>query len=70
MGTLASNRKGYITGASSSSYEDALSASSGTASDSANSNVNTAIQYFKSTGRGGGTHRFVRTFLHFDTSGI
>jgi len=69
MGTLASNRKGFITGASSSTYSAALNASTGTASDSATGSQN-AIQYFKSTGRGGGTFRFVRTFIHFDTSGI
>ena len=71
MGTLASNRKGYIQGPSAGSYSDALQASgSGTAYDSQSSNVNNAIQYFKSTGRGGGTYRFTRAFIHFDTSGI
>ena len=69
MGTLASNRKGFIVAASSSSYSDALNATTGTAYDSATTNQ-TAIQYFKSTGRGGGTYRFMRTFIHFDTSGI
>tara|TARA_R110002012_G_scaffold223750_1_gene395714 strand:+ start:42 stop:725 length:684 start_codon:yes stop_codon:yes gene_type:complete len=70
MGTLAANRKGYITGASSSTYEEALGATTGIASDSQTGNVNTAIQYFFSTGRGGGVHRFIRTFIHFNTSGI
>jgi len=69
MGTLASNRKGFITGASSSSYSDALVGTTGIASDSHTSSV-TSLQYFKSTGRGGGTYRFIRTFIHFDTSGI
>ena len=69
MGTLASNRKGFITGASSGSYSAALNATTGTASDSATSST-TAIQYFKNTGRGGGTFRFIRTFIHFNTSGI
>ena len=69
MGTLASNRKGFITGASSSSYADAINATTGTASDS-HSATATGIQYFQSSGRGGGTFRFIRTFLHFDTSGI
>ncbi len=70
MGTLASNRKGYITGAQASGYQDAHGATTGVASDSQTGDVNTAIQYFFSTGRGGGVHRFTRTFLHFDTSGI
>ena len=69
MGTLASNRKGFITGASSSNYADSLNATTGTASDSQTTTQN-AIQYFQSSGRGGGTFRFIRTFIHFDTSGI
>ena len=70
MGTLASNRKGYIQGASQTSYGDALSATTGTAFDAQNSNQSNSIQYFQSSGRGGGTFRFVRTFIHFNTSGI
>ena len=69
MGTLASNRKGFIVGANSGSYSAALNGTTGTAYDSHTSST-TAIQYFKSTGRGGGTYRFMRTFIHFDTSGI
>ena len=69
MGTLASNRKGFITGASASNYSAALNQTTGTASDSQTNSQN-AIQYFKSTGRGGGTYRFIRTFIHFDTSSI
>ena len=69
MGTLASNRKGFIVGASSGSYSAALNGTTGTANDSA-TGTQSAIQYFKSTGRGGGTFRFIRTFIHFDTSGI
>ena len=69
MGTLASNRKGRITGASQSSYLDALDSTTGTASDSETSST-TAMQYFQSSGRGGGTFRFIRTFLHFNTTGI
>jgi|TARA_R100000081_G_scaffold66593_1_gene34386 hypothetical protein len=69
MGTLASNRKGFITGATQTNYGDALAATTGTVSDSQTVTTN-AIQYFQSSGRGGGTFRFIRTFLHFDTSGI
>lgn len=69
MGTLASNRKGFIVGANSGSYSAALNGTTGTAYDSHTSST-TSIQYFKSTGRGGGTYRFMRTFIHFDTSGI
>ena len=71
MGTLASNRKGYIQGPAVSGYADAHSSSSnGTAFDAQTSNQTTAIQYFQSSGRGGGTFRFTRAFIHFDTSGI
>ena len=69
MGTLASNRKGFIVGASSGTYSAALNGTTGTAQDGA-TNTQSSIQYFKSTGRGGGTFRFIRTFIHFDTSGI
>ena len=69
MGTLASNRKGFITGASATNYTNSLNVTTGTASDSQTGSTK-AIQYFQSSGRGGGTFRFIRTFLHFDTSGI
>jgi len=70
MGTLASNRKGYIQGPSASSYTDAHGATAdGVAYDALTNNQNTAIQYFQSSGRGN-VFRFSRTFIHFDTSGI
>ena len=69
MGTLASNRKGFITGASASNYTDSLNVTTGTASDSQTGST-VGVQYFQSSGRGGGTFRFIRTFLHFETSGI
>jgi len=69
MGTLASNRKGFITGTSAANYGTALNVSSGTATDSATGNQN-CIQYFRSSGRGGGTFRFIRTFIHFDVSNL
>ena len=62
MGTLASNRKGFITGASAANYTAALNVTTGTASDS-NSTSTVGVQYFQSSGRGGGTFRFIRTFL-------
>tara|TARA_B100001175_G_scaffold167631_1_gene142153 strand:- start:3661 stop:4347 length:687 start_codon:yes stop_codon:yes gene_type:complete len=70
MPTLAVNRKGFITGTSASDYSTALVQSTGTATDSATGNQTTCIQYFQSSGRGGGTFRFIRTFLHFNTTGI
>ena len=70
MGTLAVNRKGMIQGNAASTYTAAHGATGGTAADNITGNQQFAMQYFFSTGRGGGTHRFNRTFLHFDTSGI
>ena len=70
MATLSVNRKGFITGPNESSQAGARDASSGTASDSATGSEGNAVQYFYSTGRGSATHRYIRTFLHFDTSGI
>ena len=69
MGTLASNRKGFITGTSQTNYASALNVATGTATDSATGNQN-CIQYFRSSGRGGGTFRFIRTFIHFNTTNL
>ena len=69
MGTLASNRKGFITGTSQTNYASALNVATGTATDSATGNQS-AIQYFRSSGRGGGTFRFIRTFIHFNTTNL
>ena len=70
MGTLAVSRKGMIQGNAAGTYGDAHGVTSGTASDQITGNQQFAMQYFFSSGRGGATHRFTRTFLHFDTSGI
>lgn len=70
MGTLAVNRKGFITGAQAGSYTDGHGATTGTATDSATGNQALAIQYLFSTGRGSAIHRFTRTFLHFNTQGL
>lgn len=70
MGTLGVNNKGFIVGSSQSSYGDAQLADSGTATDSPSGNVGAALQYFRNSGRGGGAFRFIRTFLHFNTSSI
>jgi len=69
MGTLASNRKGFITGTSQTNYASALNVATGTATDQATGNQN-CIQYFRSSGRGGGTFRFIRTFIHFNTTNL
>jgi hypothetical protein len=71
MGTISLNRGGFLQGAAETSFSDAGNAtSSSTVNDNHSSAEGNAIQYFKSSGRGGGTFRFTRTFLHFDTSSV
>lgn len=70
MPTLAVNRKGYIVGTTAANQAAARDITTGTATDSPSGNISVAIQWARSTGRGGGTMRYTRTFLHFDTSGI
>jgi hypothetical protein len=70
MPTLAVNRKGYIVGTTAANQVAARDITTGTATDSPSGTVAAAIQWFRSTGRGGSTMRYIRTFLHFDTSGI
>ena len=71
MGTISLNRGGFLQGAVGGSVSDAGNAtSSQNVFDNNTSAQANATQYFKSSGRGGGTFRFTRTFLHFDTSGV
>ena len=71
MGTISLNRGGFLQGATASDFESAGTAtSSSNVYDNNSSAQANAIQYFKSSGRGGGTFRFTRTFLHFDTSAV
>ena len=71
MGTISLNRGGFLRGAVAGDFESAGTAtSSQSVNDNHSSAETNAIQYFKSSGRGGGSFRFTRTFLHFDTSGV
>ena len=71
MGTISLNRGGFLNGATASNVSDAGNATSSSIVNDNNSSAQAnAIQYFKSSGRGGGTFRFTRTFLHFDTSSV
>jgi len=69
MPTINLNKGGRITGTSDTTQAAARDESSGTSigQDTAQDN---AVQYFKSTGRGGGTFRYIRSFLQFDSSSI
>ena len=70
MPTINVNRQGRAQGISSSSFSTARTGNADTVVDSPADDQLNVVQYFKSTGRGGGTIRFKRVFLHFDTSSI
>jgi hypothetical protein len=70
MPTQNASRIGYIVGTPGANQAAARDITSGTATDSATSNNAYAVQWYRSTGRGGGVYRYTRTFAHFDTSGI
>ena len=62
---------GTLTGANAEEFAALVDVSSATVSMAqTNSTVSAATQYFRSSGRGGGTFRVIRTYLGFDVSGI
>ena len=62
---------GILTGFSASSFEELLEVNQASVTMAqTNSTQNAATQYFRSSGRGGGTFRVIRTYLGFDVSGI
>jgi len=67
--TINVNRQGYIDGSGGSNFNTARQTGA-TAVDSPSTDVGIAFRYFFSSGRGGGTHDFFRTYLHFATSGL
>jgi len=69
MATQNLNVGYFIQGDVGSSAQNAHGQASGTANSTGGGQPN-AIQYYQSSGRGGGTFRYSRTFLNFDTSGI
>jgi len=69
MATQALNVGYFISGDVGSSAQNAHAQASGTPNNTGGAQPS-AIQYFQSSGRGGGTFRYSRTFLNFDTSGI
>ena len=69
MPTINVNRQGTATGAVSSNFNTARTSNAASVSDGDTSS-SIHVQYFHSAGRGGGTKRFKRVFLHFDTSSI
>ena len=69
MATQAASHVGFIVGSSQANQPAARDATSGTATNAPSGDVG-GLQYFQSSGRGGGTFRYIRTFFRFDTSGI
>lgn len=69
MATQAASHVGFIVGSSQANQVAARDATSGTATNAPSGNQS-AMQYYQSSGRGGGTFRYIRTFFRFDTSGI
>jgi len=69
MPSLNAAAFGVISGDVQTNQEEARDTTSGTANN-APSGTLFALQYFQSAGRGGGTFRYVRTFIKFDTSSI
>ena len=70
MPTINAGRVGYIRGTGGTNYTNAKTDNGSTAYDSPTTNVTNAIMAFFSSGRGGGTYLFQRTYIYFDTSGI
>ena len=69
MPTLTLNKGGSIVGTVDTTQAAARDETTGTSiTQDAGSNI--AVQYFKSSGRGGGTFRYVRSFLQFDALAI
>ena len=69
MPTLTLNKGGSIVGTVDTTQAAARDETTGT-SIQQDIAVNGAVQYFKSSGRGGGTFRYIRSFLQFDASAI
>ena len=67
--TIFPSKQGVITGPSGIGSVGAAQTTSGTAV-TPTGGVTTAVQFFKSSGRGGGTYRFIRSYLGFDVSGV
>tara|TARA_R110001592_G_scaffold88314_1_gene260131 strand:- start:342 stop:1022 length:681 start_codon:yes stop_codon:yes gene_type:complete len=70
MPTINAGRVGYIRGTGGTNYSNAKTNNGSVAYDSQTGNVSNAIMAFFSSGRGGGTFLFHRTYIYFDTSGI
>lgn len=70
MPTINASRVGFIRGTPSTNLTTARTSNGSAATDSPTTNTSNAVMSFFSSGRGGGTFLFHRTYVYFDTSGI
>ena len=70
MPTIAAGKVQTGTGQAVADFFIARTANAASVNTSPLGNSSNSVQYFKSSGRGGGTIRFKRVFVYFDTSGI
>ena len=69
MPVIEANKRGYIIGSYFNNQADARDDDSGTHYD-ATGNISSAVQWLRTSGRGGTLMRYIRTFLYFDTSSV
>ena len=70
MPTLNASTTAYITGVSNVTFNTARTSNGSSIVNGAFGNVDPVVEYRYTSGRGGGGHRMIRTYLDFDTSGI
>ena len=70
MPTINANRVGSAIGFGSSSFTTAREGNAESVSDNPSNSDANAINHFFSSGRGGGTHKIRRVFIHFDVSSV
>jgi len=70
MPTINANRVGKAIGLGSSTFSTARESNATSVTDNPTTSDSNAINHFFSSGRGGGTHKFRRVFIHFDTSSV
>ena len=70
MPTISAGKLQTGTGQAVADFFIARTANAASVNTSPSGNGANNVQYFKSSGRGGGTMRFKRTFVYFDTSGV
>ena len=70
MPTISAGKLQAGTGVTVADFNIARTANAASVDTTPSGNSANIVQYFKSSGRGGGTIRFKRVFVYFDTSGI